>query len=150
MPLRGEYKRSPSEWAANQAEAYEASGGEKANTMRGRPVVVLTTRGRRTGGLRKSPVIRVEHDGAYAAIASNGGARQHPAWYLNVVEEPRVMLQDGAEAVDMIARVATGEDRDAWWARATEVWPDYDNYQTKTERQIPVVVLERASGTAAQ
>ena len=143
MPLKGEYERSPSNWAADQAEKYEASGGAKANTMRGVPVVILTTRGRRTGGLRKSPLMRVEHEGSYAVIASKGGAPEHPAWYLNLVDEPHVMLQDGPEAVDMRARVAEGDERATWWARATEVWPDYNDYQTKTDRQIPVVVLER-------
>jgi len=146
MPLQGTYQRSPSDWAADQAEAYEASGGKEATTLRGVPVIIVTTRGRRSGALRKSPVMRIEHDGSYAAIASKGGAPEHPAWYLNLVDEPRVMVQDGAEAVDMLARVATGEERDVWWARATEVWPDYDEYQTKTDRQIPVVLLEPIQG----
>ncbi len=140
--LQGDYLRSPSNWAAKQAEAYEASGGAKANTLRGVPVVILTTKGRRTGGLRKSPLMRVEHGGSYAVIASNGGALKHPAWYLNLVEEPNVVLQDGPEPVEMRARVATGDEREIWWRRATEVWPDYDVYQTKTDRQIPVVLIE--------
>lgn len=153
VPLEGEYRRSPSNWAANQAEAYEASGGTKANTMRGVPVVILTTRGRRSGMLRKSPLMRVEHDGTYAVIASQGGAPDHPRWYLNLVEEPHVMLQDGPGPVDMLARVATGAERETWWRRATDVWPDYDTYQTKTDREIPVVVLEplgvRPSGSCS-
>ena len=142
MALIGEYERSPSDWAADQAEKYEASGGAEANTLRGVPVVILTTKGRRSGKLRKSPLMRVEHDGSYAVIASQGGAPKHPAWYLNLVEEPHVMLQDGPEAVDMKARVATGGERETWWSRATDVWPDYDTYQTKTDRQIPVVLVE--------
>lgn len=144
MTLQGDYQRSPSDWAANQAEQYESSGGAKANTLHDVPVVILTTRGRRTGNLRKSPLMRVEHDASYAVIASKGGAPTHPDWYLNLVDEPRVMLQDGPEPMDMTARVATGDERETWWGRATDVWPDYDEYQTKTDRQIPVVILERA------
>lgn len=144
MPLQGDYQRSPSKWAANQAEKYEESRGAKANTLRGVPVVILTTKGRRSGSLRKSPLMRVEHDGTYAVIASDGGAANHPAWYLNLVAEPNIMLQDGPEAMQMRARVATGDERETWWRRATDVWPDYDSYQTKTERQIPVVLVEPA------
>jgi len=142
MALEGEYARSPSNWAANQAEAYEASGGKTSNTQLGVPIVILTTVGRRSGSLRKTPLMRVEEDGSYAVIASNGGAREHPAWYRNLVDEPRVMLQDGAEPVDMLARVATGEERETWWRRAAGVWPGYDAYQTKTDREIPVVLIE--------
>jgi deazaflavin-dependent oxidoreductase (nitroreductase family) len=142
VPLTGDYERSPDDWAANQAEKYEASGGTEANTLRGVPVVILTTKGRRSGNLRKSPLMRVEHEGTYAVIASQGGAPKHPGWYHNLVAEPRVMLQDGPEAREMQARVATGDERETWWSRATEVWPDYDKYQTKTDRQIPVVLVE--------
>jgi deazaflavin-dependent oxidoreductase (nitroreductase family) len=142
VPLQGEYARSPSDWAADQAEKYEASGGTEANTMRGVPVVILTTKGRKTGKLRKSPLMRVEHDGKYAVIASKGGTPENPAWYENLVADPHVTLQDGSEAVDMIARTATGAEREEWWGYATAVWPDYDDYQTKTDRQIPVVLLD--------
>jgi deazaflavin-dependent oxidoreductase (nitroreductase family) len=142
VPLQGEYERSPSDWAANQAEAYEASGGKAANTMRDVPVVILTTKGRKSGKLRKSPLMRVEHDGKYAVIASKGGTPENPAWYGNLVEEPHVTLQDGPEAVDMVARTAEGAEREEWWGYATEVWPDYNDYQTKTDRQIPVVLLD--------
>ena len=142
MPITGDYVRSPSNWAAKQAEKYEESAGTKANTMRGVPVVILTTKGRKTGALRKSPLMRVEHDGTYAVIASDGGAPKHPAWYLNLTDEPDVMLQDGPERVEMRARVATGDERETWWKRATAVWRVYVAYETKTDRQIPVVLIE--------
>lgn len=144
MPLQGTYAPSPSTHAANQVAGYEASGGAEHNTMRGVPVVILHTRGRQTGSVRKSPLMRVEHDGSYVVVASKGGAPEHPLWYLNLLAEPRVALQDGPEVVDMQARVLSGAERDEWWQRATAVWPDYDSYQTKTDREIPVVLLERA------
>jgi F420H(2)-dependent quinone reductase len=144
MPLQGEYEPSPAKWVRDQVEEYERSGGTRATTLRGVPVVVITSFGARSGKLRKNPVMRVEHDGAYAAIASRGGAPEHPAWYGNLVEHPLVELQDGAVKADYTARVATGEERALWWERAVAVWPDYAEYQTKTDRQIPVFVLERA------
>ena len=145
MPLQGEYAPSPSDWARKQAETYEASGGTEATTLRGLPVVVLTTVGARTGKLRKTPLMRVEHDGTYAVVASRGGAPKHPVWYHNLKAHPAVELQDGPVKQDLRAREVTGEERAIWWARAVEAFPDYADYQTKTDRQIPVFVLERCA-----
>lgn len=142
MPLEGEYEPSPWEPVAEQVRLYEETGGEEGGTLEGQPCVILTTRGRKTGKLRKTPLMRVEHDGTYAVVASLGGAPQHPVWYLNLVADPDVTLQDGAEVTDRRAREVSGEEKAAWWARATEVWPAYDDYQAATEREIPVVVLE--------
>jgi len=141
MPLTGTYAPSPSGHARKQAEAYEASGGARANLMRGVPIIVLTTVGAKTGQLRKTPLMRVEHEGEYAVVASMGGAPKHPVWYHNVVAHPHVDLQDGPVKKDYLAHEATGEERDLWWARAVEVWPDYAAYQKRTDRQIPVFVL---------
>ncbi len=142
MPLEGEYAPSTAGWARKQAEQYEASGGTQAASLRGRPVIVLTSVGARSGKLRKTALMRVEHDGVYAVVASLGGAPKHPVWYYNLVKEPRVELQDGAVTRDYLAREVTGDEKATWWARAVEAWPDYDRYQAKTERQIPVFVLE--------
>lgn len=144
MPLAGEYEPSPEQWVREQVEQYESSGGTEGTTMRGMPVVVLTTKGAKSGKIRKSPLMRVEHEGTYAVVASLGGAPQHPVWYHNVVADPRVELQDGPLRQDMIAREATGEEKAMWWARAVEAFPDYDDYQKKTDREIPVFVLEPA------
>jgi F420H(2)-dependent quinone reductase len=144
MPLQGEYEPSSSEWVRDQVQQYESSGGTEGTTLRGVPVVVITSVGASSGKLRKNPVMRVEHDGSYAAVASKGGAPQHPAWYRNLVDHPLVELQDEAARGDYTARVVAGDERDAWWKRAVEVWPDYAEYQTKTEREIPVFVLEPA------
>ncbi|MBX9244025.1 nitroreductase family deazaflavin-dependent oxidoreductase [Actinotalea ferrariae] len=141
MPLTGEYAPSTSDWARKQAETFEASNGEKANTLRGVPIIVMTSVGAKSGKLRKTPLMRVEHDGEYAVVASKGGAPEHPTWYHNLVANPHVELQDGAVKKDYQAHEASGEERDAWWARAVEVWPDYAEYQTKTDRLIPVFVL---------
>ncbi|MFG2530158.1 nitroreductase family deazaflavin-dependent oxidoreductase [Streptomyces sp. NPDC048516] len=145
MPLQGEYEPSPEQWVRDQVEEYERSGGTKGTTIRGMPVVVLTTRGAKSGKIRKSPLMRVEHDGAYAVVASLGGAPRHPVWYHNVVADPRVELQDGPQRRDMTAREVSGEEKALWWARAVEAYPDYDDYQKKTDRQIPVFVLEPAA-----
>lgn len=142
MALTGDYLPSPSDHARRQAEAYEASGGTEADTLAGVPIVVLTTIGARSGALRKTPLMRVEHEGAYAVIASQGGAPTHPSWFHNLTANPLVELQDGAERRRHRARVATGEERERWWARAVAVWPDYEGYQTRTEREIPVVALD--------
>lgn len=142
MPLTGEYAPSTFGQAREQAEAFEASGGTEANEMHGKPIIVLTSVGAQSGKLRKNALMRVEHDGGYAVVASKGGAPQHPSWYFNLVANPHVELQDGAVKRDYRARLAEGEERTLWWSRATEVWPDYDAYQTRTERQIPVFVLE--------
>ena len=143
MPLTGEYAPSPSDWAREQAEKFEASNGAEANTLQGVPIILLTTVGAKSGKLRKTPLMRVEHDGEYAVVASKGGAPTHPVWYHNIVKNPHVELQDGAERHDYQAREVQGEERDVWWARSVEVWPAYADYQTKTDRQIPVFVLSR-------
>jgi deazaflavin-dependent oxidoreductase (nitroreductase family) len=142
MPLEGEYAPGSAAWARKQAEQYEASGGTKAADLRGRPVIVLTSVGARTGKLRKTALMRVEHDGIYAVVASLGGAPRHPVWYWNLVKQPHVELQDGAITRDYVAREVTGDEKATWWARAVEAWPDYARYQAKTDRQIPVFVLE--------
>jgi deazaflavin-dependent oxidoreductase (nitroreductase family) len=142
MPLQGEYAPGTSAWARKQAERFEASDGAEANTLRGRPIVLVTSVGARTGKLRKTALMRVEHDGVYAVVASNGGAAHHPAWYHNLVANPHVEVQDGSTRRDFRAREAVAEDKTAWWARAVEVWPDYDAYQRKTKRQIPLFILE--------
>lgn len=141
MPLTGEYAPSPVDHARTQAEEYEASGGTRAGTLRGVPIIVLTTVGARSGKLRKTPLMRVEHDGEYAVIASLGGAPQHPLWYHNVVAHPRVELQDGPAKREYAAREVDGDEREQWWQRACEVWPDYADYQRRTDRRIPVLVL---------
>ncbi|MFG1784149.1 nitroreductase family deazaflavin-dependent oxidoreductase [Rhodococcus oryzae] len=141
MPLTGEYEPSPTKWSADQAELYERSGGTEGTTMQGKPVVLLTTKGARSGKLRKAPLMRVEHEGEYAIVASLGGAPKHPVWYHNVVADPHVELQDGPVKQDMIAREVTGDEKAVWWERAVAVWPDYAEYQKKTDRQIPVFVL---------
>ncbi|GAA1958622.1 nitroreductase family deazaflavin-dependent oxidoreductase [Agromyces allii] len=143
MPLEGEYAPSTAGWARKQAEAYEASGGTEANLLRGRPVIVLTTVGAKSGKLRKTALMRVEHDGEYAVVASLGGAPKHPVWYWNLLAHPKVELQDAAEKHDYLSRELEGAERDEWWARAVEAWPDYANYQTKTDRLIPVFLLTR-------
>ncbi|MFJ9664799.1 nitroreductase family deazaflavin-dependent oxidoreductase [Streptomyces sp. NPDC101219] len=144
MPLEGEYEPSPTQWVREQVELYESSGGTKGTTLRdtGLPVVVLTTLGARSGKLRKTPVMRVEHEGRYAAVASLGGAPQHPVWYHNIKAHPRVELQDGPVRRDMTAREITGEEKAEWWKRAVEAFPPYAEYQQKTDREIPVFVLE--------
>lgn len=143
MPLTGEYEPSPSDWARQQAETFERTGGAEANTMQGKPIILLTSVGAKTGKLRKSPLMRVEHDGEYAVVASKGGAPEHPVWYFNVVANPHVELQDLDQKWDMTAREVQGEEKALWWERAVEVWPAYAEYQTKTDRQIPVFVLSR-------
>ena len=145
MPLDGEYAASPTDWARKQAETFEASAGAEANTLRGKPIIVLTTRGNKTGKLRKTPLMRVEHDGRYAVVASLGGAPKHPVWYHNIVADPHIELQDGPLKQDMVAREVTGEEKALWWDRAVTAWPDYAEYQKKTARQIPVFVLDPVS-----
>ena len=144
MPLQGEYEPSRRN-GFDPGRGIQSSGGTRGTTLRGVPVVVITSLGASSGKLRKNPVMRVEHDGVYAAIASKGGAPQHPAWYRNFVEHPLVELQDGAAKGDYSVREAEGDERALWWTRALEVWPDYAGYQTKTERAIPVLVLEPAA-----
>ena len=140
MPLEGTYAPGRAQWARKQAETYEASGGAEAANLRGRPVIVLTSVGAKTGKLRKTALMRVEHDGRYAVVASLGGAPKHPVWYFNLVVNP--LHQDGAVKGDYLAHEATGDEKAEWWARALEAWPDYAKYQAKTERAIPVFVLD--------
>jgi F420H(2)-dependent quinone reductase len=141
MPLSGEYAPSPLDWSREQADKYTDSGGTEGTELQGKPVILLTSVGAKTGKLRKTPLMRVEHDGQYAIVASLGGAPKHPVWYHNVKKNPRVELQDGAVTGDYEAREVFGDEKAIWWERAVEVWPDYAKYQTKTERQIPVFVL---------
>jgi deazaflavin-dependent oxidoreductase (nitroreductase family) len=141
MPLTGEYEPSTSEWAREQAERFEATGGQEANELRGRPIIVLTTVGAKTGKLRKNALMRVEHEGEYAVVASKGGNDRNPTWYHNLVAHPHVELQDGAVKLDYLARELAGEERELWWERAVATWPDYATYVTKTDRLIPVFVL---------
>jgi deazaflavin-dependent oxidoreductase (nitroreductase family) len=141
MPLTGEYEPSAAEWARTQAEKYEASDGAEANELRGRPIVVMTSVGAKSGKLRKTPIMRVEHDGSYAVFASKGGDEKNPTWFYNVEANPHVELQDGAVRRDYLAHVAEGAERDAWWHRGVATWPDYAKYAEKTDRLIPVFVL---------
>lgn len=113
--------------------------------MRGQPVVIVTSVGARSGKLRKTPVMRVEHDGTYAVVASLGGAPKNPLWYHNLKANPHVQLQDGPTQHELVARETTGEEKRTWWQRAVQVWPDYEDYQRKTDREIPVLVLEPAA-----
>ena len=145
MPLTGEYEPSPWDWVSAQVEQYEATGGKEGGTLEGAPCVILTTKGRKSGKLRKTPLMRIEHDGVYAVVASLGGAPKHPVWYLNLVANPDVTLQDGEQVLDFRARTATPEEKRHWWPRLTAVWPPYSEYQSKTERDIPVVLLETPS-----
>jgi deazaflavin-dependent oxidoreductase (nitroreductase family) len=142
MPLDGEYAPSTAGWARKQAETYERTDGTDAGVLRGRPVIVLTSVGARTGMLRKTALMRVEHDGTYAVVASLGGAPKHPVWYFNLKANPHVELQDGPTKRDYLAREVSGDEKAVWWDRAVEVWPDYAKYQAKTDRIIPVFVLE--------
>jgi F420H(2)-dependent quinone reductase len=144
MPLEGTYEPSPAEWVRTQVDEYESSGGTKGNMMRDMPVVILTSRGARSGKLRKTPLMRVEHNGSYAVVASKGGAPENPVWYYNLVADPQVELQDGPAPVDMVARELNGDEKAEWWKRAVAAYPDYDDYQKNTERQIPVFLLEPA------
>ena len=141
MPLTGEYEPSTSDWARNQAELYEGSGGTEGTTMRGMPVIILTTVGAKSGKLRKTALMRVEHDGLYAVVASLGGAPKHPVWYFNIVANPHVELQDGPVRRDYLAREVTGEEKALWWERSVAAYPDYADYQAGTDREIPVFVL---------
>ena len=142
MPIQGDYEPSPLKFAADQVARYEATGGADGGTLLGKPVVILTTRGRHSGKTRKTPLMRVEHDGTYAVVASMGGAPKHPVWYYNLIASPAVTLQDGPNVYQMDAREVQGDEKAHWWALAVDAFPPYAQYQTKTERQIPVVVLQ--------
>ena len=146
MPVDAEYEPSPRRWVRDQVELYESSGGTDGTTLldTGLPVVIVTNQGARTGKVRKTPLMRVEHDGRYAAVASKGGAPKNPVWYYNLRANPRVQVQDGAVRAEMVAREVTGPEREQWWERAVAAYPPYAEYQTRTERLIPVFVLEPA------
>jgi F420H(2)-dependent quinone reductase len=141
MPLSGEYEPSTSDWARENAEKYMESGGTDGTELQGKPVILLTTVGAKTGKIRKTPLMRVEHGGEYAVVASLGGAPKNPVWYHNIKAHPRVELQDGTVNKDYEAREVFDDEKAAWWERAVAAWPDYANYQTKTDRQIPLFVL---------
>ena len=148
MSLTGEYDPSPSAWVRDQVDAYESSGGRQANTLldTGLPVIILTTRGNRSGKLRKTPLMRVEHGGDYVLVASLGGAPKHPVWYYNLKADPlAVTIQDGPESFDFEVRELSGDERSTWWDRAVAAYPAYADYQQKTERQIPVFLATRRS-----
>ena len=142
MPLTGEFAPSTDDWARKHVERYEASDGAKGYLLRGRPCVVLTSVGAKTGKLRKTALMRVEHEGTYAVVASLGGDPKHPVWYHNLKANPHVELQDLAVKRDYLAHEAFDEEKAVWWERAVETWPDYARYQAKTSRPIPVFVLE--------
>jgi deazaflavin-dependent oxidoreductase (nitroreductase family) len=142
MPIEGTYEPSPWSFSADQVALYEQTGGKEGAELQGKPCVILWTRGRNSGAVRKSPLMRIKDGDRYAVVASMGGAPKHPVWYHNLVADPKVSLQDGAELRDYTAHVAEGPEKEEWWSKATAVWPDYDTYQASTERQIPLIVLE--------
>lgn len=142
MPLTGAYEPSPSTWVRDQVEQYEKSNGASGSELSGMPVVIVTTVGKKSGKLRKTPLMRVEHEGSYAAVASLGGAPTHPVWYWNIRALPDVEVRDKDRVGDFVAREVTGAERDLWWDRAVAAYPDYRDYQEKTERTIPVFVLD--------
>lgn len=142
--MSDDYLPSPTGWVRKQVDTIEATGDTRSVQVLNRPVVMLTMRGRKTGALRKVPLMRVEHDGTYAAVASKGGAPEHPAWYGNLQADPTITLQDGTESWTAVAREISGEERDEWWERCVAAYPPYAEYQTKTDRLIPVLLLERA------
>jgi F420H(2)-dependent quinone reductase len=146
MVLKGEYVPSPAQWVRDQVEAYEGSGGQQANTLRdtGLPIIVVTMQGNKSGNVRKIALMRVEHDGEYALVASKGGAPTHPVWYYNLVANPdAITIQDGPEPFEARVRQVTGDERRVWWDRAVAAYPPYADYQKKTDREIPVFVADR-------
>jgi F420H(2)-dependent quinone reductase len=147
MAIDGEYVPSPRAWVRDQVTEYEGSGGTAGTTLgdTGLPVVIVTNLGAKTGAVRKTPLMRVEHDGAYAAVGSVGGGPKNPVWVYNLRANPEVALQDGAETWTMTARELTGEERALWWERSVAAFPPYAEYQTKTDRVIPVFVLEKTA-----
>lgn len=143
MPLEGEYAPSTADGARAQAELYLSSGGTEGATIFGRPVILLSTTGNKTGKIRRTPVLRIEHAGQYAAVASRKGADHHPSWYHNIRADPRVEVRDGAVVGEFVAREVYGDERALWWRRALAVWPTYADYQQQTARVIPILVLTR-------
>lgn len=146
MALNGEYVPPTMDWVREHVDQIESSGGSEGMSMQGVPVIMLRHRGAKSGAVRKSPLIRVEHDGRYAAVASLGGAPKHPQWYFNLRANPEIELQDGTETKQLVAREVTGDEKARWWKYAAEIFPTYDEYQSKTDREIPVFVLEPANG----
>jgi deazaflavin-dependent oxidoreductase (nitroreductase family) len=146
MAIDGEYVPSPSDWVRNQVDEYERSGGTSGTTLldTGMPVVIVTNKGAKTGAVRKTPLMRVEHEGKYAAVGSKGGAPENPVWVYNLRANPEVVVQDGPQTWPMTAREISGEERDVWWERAVAAYPAYTDYQKNTDRLIPVFLLERA------
>jgi deazaflavin-dependent oxidoreductase (nitroreductase family) len=152
MADSGEYAPSPWEWVRKQVEEYESSGGARANTLldTGRPVIVVTTRGNKSGTLRKTPLMRVEHDGEYALVASKGGMPGNPSWYYNLKADPTALvIQDGPEPHDYVAREVTGDEKALWWERSVALYPPYAEYQEATSRVIPLLVARRADADPA-
>lgn len=141
MTIKGEYVPSPSDWVRDQVEAIEAAGDTRAVQLMDRPLVLLTMLGV-SGKVRKVPLMRVEHDGSYAAVASKGGAPENPKWYANLKKNPVLDLMDGTDTFAVEARELSGTEREEWWARCVAAYPPYAEYQTKTDRQIPVLLLE--------
>lgn len=144
MPIEGEYQPGTWSLASDQVKLYEESGGTKGTTLNGAPCVILWTMGRKSGNVRKSPVVRVNAGERYAVLGSMGGAPKDPSWVLNIRTHPSVTLQDGPEVRDYVARELDGDERTEWWSKATEVWPAYNEYQSKTDRVIPVFLLDPA------
>ena len=144
VAIAGTYEPSPWQPVADQVELYERTGGREGDKLQGKPCVILWTKGRHSGTVRKTPLMRVRDGDRYAVVASMGGAPKHPVWFLNLLADPHTSLQDGEELHDYTARVATGAEKATWWSKATAVWPDYDNYQARTTREIPLVILEPA------
>jgi deazaflavin-dependent oxidoreductase (nitroreductase family) len=144
MAIDGEYVPSTAQWVRDQVDEYEKSGGTTGTTLRetGLPVVIVTNVGAKTGAVRKTPLMRVEHEGAYAAVGSKGGAPQNPVWVYNLRQNPTVVVQDGPQTFEMTAREITGDERAAWWERSVAAFPPYAEYQQKTDRLIPVFILE--------
>ena len=133
---------SPTGWVQDQTKTILETGTTEGLQVAGSPIVLLTLRGAKSGKLRYTPVMRVEHEGSYAVVASKGGADEHPVWYYNIKAHPEFPLQDGTVTKDYVAREAEGEERAAWWERSVAAYPPYADYQKKTDRQIPVFVLE--------
>jgi len=147
VTLKGDYAPSSFDWVRDQVEAYERSGGKEAPNLQGTewPVIIVTMRGNKSGKIRKIALMRVEHDGEYALVASLGGSPKHPVWYYNLKANPdEVVIQDGAEPFDVRVREVTGDEKAAWWKRAVAAYPPYREYQERTDREIPVFVATRA------
>jgi len=147
MTIEGEYGPSPAEWVRNQVEEYESSGGTRGNTLRetGLPVIIVTMKGKASGKVRKIPLMKVEHEGEYALVASMGGAPKDPVWYANLVADPgNVQIQDGPEPFAVRVTEITGNEKAEWWERCVAAFPPYADYQAKTDRVIPVLIARKA------